>query len=64
MDRAALDRDLAAIGSLQEPVRRSLYRYVVAHGGDVSRYQAAEGVGVQRNLAAFHLDKLVEGCSR
>ena len=54
------ERDLAAIGSLQEPVRRSLYRYVVAQGGDVSRDQAAEGVGVQRNLAAFHLDKLVE----
>lgn len=60
MDGAHLDRDLAAIGCLQEPVRRSLYHYVVAQAGDVSRDQAAEGVGVQRNLAAFHLDKLVE----
>ena len=55
-----LDRDLAAIGSLQDPVRRSLYRYVVAQPEEVSRDQAAEGVRVQRNLAAFHLDKLVE----
>lgn len=60
MDGAHLDRDLAAIGSLQEPVRRSLYHYVVAQAGEVSRDQAAAGVGVQRNLAAFHLDKLVE----
>ncbi len=60
MEGAPLDRDLAAIGSLQEPVRRSLYDYVVAQPGDVSRDQAAAGVGVQRNLAAFHLDKLVE----
>ncbi len=59
-DRAQHDDALLAIGSLQEPVRRSLYRYVVAQPGDVSRDQAAEGVGVQRNLAAFHLDKLVE----
>ncbi|MDQ4069440.1 MAG: helix-turn-helix domain-containing protein, partial [Actinomycetota bacterium] len=59
-DRAPLDRDLGAIASLQEPVRRALYRYVVAQRGEVSRDQAAEGVGVQRNLAAFHLDKLVE----
>ncbi len=60
MDNAPHDRDLAAIGALQEPVRRALYRYVVAQPGEVSREQAAEGVGVQRNLAAFHLDKLVE----
>ena len=29
-ERAPADEELAAIGSLQEPVRRSLYRYVVA----------------------------------
>jgi predicted ArsR family transcriptional regulator len=58
--RTSRDQDLAAIGALQDPVRRALYRYVVGQGGDVSREQAAEGVGVQRNLAAFHLDKLVE----
>ncbi len=57
---APLDDDLAAIGSLREPVRRSLYQYVAAQPGDVSRDQAAEGVGIQRALAAFHLDKLVE----
>ena len=60
MSDARSDRDLAAIGCLQEPVRRSLYRYVASQPGEVGRDQAAAGVGVQRNLAAFHLDKLVE----
>jgi predicted ArsR family transcriptional regulator len=60
MDRVPPERDLAAIGLLQDPVRRALYGHVVAAGGDVSRNQAAKAVGVQRSLAAFHLDKLVE----
>jgi predicted ArsR family transcriptional regulator len=60
MDAVPPDRDLAAIGLLQDPVRRALYGHVAASGGEVSRNQAAEAVGVQRGLAAFHLDKLVE----
>ena len=55
-----LDDELAAIGALQEPVRRSLYRYVAAQQRDVSRDEAAEAAGIQRALAAFHLDKLVD----
>jgi predicted ArsR family transcriptional regulator len=60
MDMVPPDRDLAAIALLRDPVRRALYGHVVAAGGEVSRNQAAEAVGVQRGLAAFHLDKLVE----
>jgi predicted ArsR family transcriptional regulator len=60
MDTTPPDRDLAAIGLLQDPVRRALYGHVAGAGGEVSRNQAAEAVGVQRGLAAFHLDKLVE----
>src|ERR687895_416941 len=60
MDTVPPDRDLAAIGLLQDPVRRALYGHVAAAGGEVSRNQAAEAVGVQRGLAAFHLDKWVE----
>jgi predicted ArsR family transcriptional regulator len=60
MDRVPTDRDLAAIGLLQDPVRRALYGHVVAAGGEVGRNQAAEAAGVTRGLAAFHLDKLVE----
>ena len=60
MDALPPDRDLDAIGLLQDPVRRALYAHVAAAGGEVSRNQAAEAVGIQRGLAAFHLDKLVE----
>ncbi len=52
------ETDLDAIGLLQDPARRSLYAYVVAQGREVSRNEAAEAVGVQRTLAAFHLDRL------
>lgn len=54
------DADLAVIGTLTDPVRRSLYRHVAAQAGEVSRDEAASAVGIQRQLAAFHLDKLVE----
>ena len=60
MDGIPSDRDLSAIGLLQDPVRRALYSHVVASGAEVSRNQAAEAAGVARSLAAFHLDKLVE----
>jgi predicted ArsR family transcriptional regulator len=60
MDAMPPDRDLVAIGLLQDPVRRALYGHVADAGEEVSRNQAAEAVGVQRGLAAFHLDKLVE----
>ena len=59
-DDRSVDAELSAIGSLQDPVRRSLYRYVTSQPDDVSREEAAAGVGIQRQLAAFHLDKLVD----
>lgn len=52
--------DIDAIAALQDPVRRRLYDHVVAQDHEVSRNEAAEAVGIQRTLAAFHLDKLVE----
>lgn len=48
------------IAALQDPVRRSLYRYVVQEGRDVTRDEAAAALGISRGLAAFHLDKLAE----
>ena len=44
--------------ALAEPVRRSLYRYVAAQAGDVSRDQAAEALSIPRHVAKFHLDRL------
>jgi predicted ArsR family transcriptional regulator len=52
--------DIEAIAVLQDPVRRRLYEYVTAQDHEVSRNEAAEAIGIQRTLAAFHLDKLVD----
>jgi predicted ArsR family transcriptional regulator len=52
------DARVRGVAALAEPVRRALYRYVVAQPEPVSRDQAAEGVGVSRHMAKFHLDKL------
>jgi len=54
------DARVTGVGALAEPVRRALYRYVVAQPAPVSRDQAAQGVGVARHVAKFHLDKLEE----
>lgn len=51
---------VSRLAALAEPVRRRLFRYVVDQPEPVSRDQAAEGVGVARHTAKFHLDRLVE----
>lgn len=56
IDQKALD----AVALLDEPVRRTLYEWVVDAGRAVSRDEAAAGAGVSRALAAFHLDRLVD----
>jgi predicted ArsR family transcriptional regulator len=56
----SLDEQVAGVAALHDPVRRALYRYVASSAEPVSREQAATGVGIQKPLAAFHLDKLAE----
>jgi predicted ArsR family transcriptional regulator len=51
---------VARLATLLEPSRRRLYDFVCAQPGPVSRDEAADGVGVSRAMAAFHLDQLVE----
>jgi len=51
--------DVASIAALGEPVRRELYRYVVAQDEPVSRERAAAGIGVPHHVAKFNLDRLV-----
>src|SRR5205807_126626 len=58
MDRPNLDAQLDRAASLGDPVRRALYRFVVASSGPISRDEAAAGVGVERHVAKFHLDRL------
>jgi predicted ArsR family transcriptional regulator len=52
--------DVEAITTLSDPVRRRLYDYVVAQDHEVGRAEAAGAAGIQRPLAAFHLDRLAE----
>jgi predicted ArsR family transcriptional regulator len=54
----ALARLLDALG---EPTRRRMYEAVRAARRPLSRAEVAEVVGVSTRLAAFHLDRLVEG---
>ncbi|WP_028047095.1 metalloregulator ArsR/SmtB family transcription factor [Cellulomonas sp. URHE0023] len=56
---AQTSSDAESIGALADPVRLALYRFVVAQPAAVSRDQAAEGVGVPRHRARFHLERLV-----
>jgi predicted ArsR family transcriptional regulator len=53
------DAQIASVAALDEPLRRSLYRYVVAQQAPVGREQAAAAVGVALHTAKFHLDRLV-----
>jgi predicted ArsR family transcriptional regulator len=49
-----------AIAALADPLRRRLFELVRNAGHPLSRDEAAEGAGISRSLAAFHLDKLVD----
>lgn len=51
---------IAAVGGLDDPVRRSLYVYVSGRDEAVGRDEAAAAVRIGRPLAAYHLDKLVD----
>lgn len=50
---------LDQVAALAEPIRRRLYEFVASSGVPVDRETAANGVGIGRPLAAFHLDRLV-----
>src|SRR2546426_12005564 len=60
MPVSELERQIAAIASLDEPIRRGLYLYVPARRREVGRDEAARAVRLSGGLAAFHLDKLAE----
>jgi predicted ArsR family transcriptional regulator len=50
---------VGAIAALDEPKRRELYDFVAARHEAVGRDEAAEATGMSRELASFHLDRLV-----
>lgn len=51
---------VAAVSSLDDPVRARLYEVVCARSGPIGRDEAAAAAGIGRPLAAYHLDKMVE----
>jgi len=55
----AVDDPIEAVALLDEPNRKHLYDLVVASHEFVGRDEAAEALGISRELAAFHLDRLV-----
>jgi predicted ArsR family transcriptional regulator len=54
------DPDVSAIAALDEPTRRRLYDHVVRQPSPVSRDEAAAALGLARQTAAFHLDRLAD----
>jgi predicted ArsR family transcriptional regulator len=58
MDSDRLDADLGPIGSLSDPTRRRLYVFVTRSSSPVSRDEAADALGIPRQTAAYHLDRL------
>ena len=52
--------DVSAVAALDEPTRRRLYDHVARQPGPVSRDDAAAALGLARQTAAFHLDRLAE----
>jgi predicted ArsR family transcriptional regulator len=52
--------ELAALSSLDDPVRGRLYEFVSGRSEPVGRDEAAVAAGIGRPLAAYHLDRLVE----
>jgi len=55
---SADDAQISSVAALGDPLRRALYRFVVAQPSPVNRDQAAEALGIPRHTAKFHLDRL------
>jgi predicted ArsR family transcriptional regulator len=55
------DDQIRAIALLDEPNRRRIFEVVSASRDAVGRDEMAAELGISRELAAFHLDRLVDG---
>ena len=60
MKPATFDDQVGAVALLDEPKRWRLYELVAGREEPVGRDEAASALGISRELAAFHLDRLVE----
>lgn len=57
-DAGEIEDPVGAVALLDEPKRRRLYEFVTARSEPVGRDEAARALGIGRELAAFHLDRL------
>ncbi len=57
--RPKVDDPIEAVAQLDEPNRRHLYDLVTTSREPISRSDAAAALRISRELAAFHLDRLV-----
>lgn len=60
MESEGFERNAERYGVLEDPQRRAIYGFVRGVHRAVTREEVAGGVGVSRNLAAFHLERLLE----
>src|SRR5512134_2430638 len=60
MTLGEFEQEIARLAALDDPVRRSLYFFVVQLQREVGPDEAARAAGVSRTLAGFHLDRLAE----
>ena len=61
MKQPLADDPIQAVALLDEPNRQRLYDLVAANLDPTGRDAAAAALGISRELAAFHLDRLVQG---
>jgi predicted ArsR family transcriptional regulator len=57
-DIEKFDEQIRRIVALGEPVRRTLYRYVIEQAEPVDRDRVAAATGIARHTVKFHLDRL------
>lgn len=60
MESEGLERQAERYAVLEDPQRRTIYLFVRRAHRAVTREEVAAGVGVSRNLAAFHLERLLD----
>jgi len=60
VEAAGLEGQAERYALLEEPQRRAIYLFVRRAHRAVTREEVAAGVGVSRNLAAFHLERLLD----
>src|SRR5262245_21811053 len=60
MASRTLPERVAAVATLDDPIRKAVFDLVSRSPVPVGRDAAAEALGVSRRVAAFHLDRLAE----